>query len=144
MCWLKHAISKMLVMSLVPYDLVSLAQGKTVQIYTTVHKASRISMHRWPVEVQHHRGKTFRVHNASPKPHFLKSRLHVKCGVWTHDPDIKSRIIYPLTQPGVPRNIIFIYKTSTIIPIKKGFKENVSSSIPFYLLDTFLFIYSFY
>ena len=34
--------------------------------------------------------------------YFFKSRLYAQCEAWTHDPEIKSRMLYGLSQPGTP------------------------------------------
>lgn len=38
---------------------------------------------------------------------YFLSRLHTRCGALTHDPDIKSLMIYWLNHPGAPALLYF-------------------------------------
>ena len=34
---------------------------------------------------------------------FSLNKLYAQCGAWTYDPEIKSHMVYPLSQPGAPK-----------------------------------------
>ena len=38
---------------------------------------------------------------------YILSRLHAQCGAWNHDLEIKSHVLYQLSQPGTPINTHF-------------------------------------
>lgn len=38
---------------------------------------------------------------------FFVSKLHIECGAWTHSPEIKNRVLFRLSKPGVPKLLFF-------------------------------------